>query len=282
MKLYNYKDPVGNFGDDLNEWLWPQVAPGLLDDAEDEIFLGIGTLIGPAVPSKPRKIVFGAGAGYGHNWSRIDQNWSIYCVRGPLTARMLGIDSGLAITDPAVLVQVVWDSAARGEKEYRVSLMPHHMSARSGEWAYVAEMLGYHYIDPACGVERVIDSISRSELLLTEAMHGAIVADALRVNWIPYVSNRHILDFKWRDWTSTLGLPYKPWRVPMPWKRPDEERSFCAETRRRIKLRWVMHELSAVARRARPLLSSHVLMTSLTDQILDKLGVLLKARRNVC
>lgn len=41
-------------------------------------------------------------------------------------------------------------------------------------------------------------------------MHGAIVADALRVPWIPVAFGDTVLPFKWRDWLSTLDLPYEP------------------------------------------------------------------------
>ena len=32
MKLYYYKAPLGNFGDDLNPWLWPRLLPDIFDD----------------------------------------------------------------------------------------------------------------------------------------------------------------------------------------------------------------------------------------------------------
>jgi len=44
-------------------------------------------------------------------------------------------------------------------------------------------------------------------------MHGAIVADALRVPWLPVCCNDDILAFKWQDWLSTLKLPYEPSRI---------------------------------------------------------------------
>ncbi|MEM8612949.1 MAG: polysaccharide pyruvyl transferase family protein, partial [Cyanobacteria bacterium P01_H01_bin.105] len=50
-----------------------------------------------------------------------------------------------------------------------------------------------------------------------EAMHGAIVADALRTAWIPIVTSPRILSFKWRDWCASIGVPYRPWRLlPLP------------------------------------------------------------------
>ncbi len=35
MKLYFFKDQGGNFGDDLNPWLFGQLFPQLLDDNAD-------------------------------------------------------------------------------------------------------------------------------------------------------------------------------------------------------------------------------------------------------
>ena len=67
MKLYYYRDPVGNFGDDLNPWIWTTLLPDFLDDDDTDLFLGIGTVINSAVPSAPRKLVFGAGLLTRHN-----------------------------------------------------------------------------------------------------------------------------------------------------------------------------------------------------------------------
>ena len=84
MRLYYYRDPVGNFGDDLNPWLWSRLIPDLLDDQSDELFVGIGTLLNQLVPKATRTVVFGSGAGYGE-LPEIYETWEFYCVRGPLT-----------------------------------------------------------------------------------------------------------------------------------------------------------------------------------------------------
>jgi len=34
------------------------------------------------------------------------------------------------------------------------------------------------------------------------------------VPWIPVVCYEHILAFKWEDWCLSLGLPYRPIRLP--------------------------------------------------------------------
>lgn len=41
MRLHYYWDGIGNFGDDLNAWLWPRLIPDLLDDNPDTLFLAL-------------------------------------------------------------------------------------------------------------------------------------------------------------------------------------------------------------------------------------------------
>jgi len=185
--------------------------PVLLDDDPDTLFLGIGTLLGHRLPPTARKIVFGSGAGYGPT-PVPDDTWTIHCVRGPLTAQVMGLSPELAITDPAILLAVIPQPQARPATG--ISFMPHHDSKRRGDWAAVCALAGIRYIDPAGGVQATIDAIRASRLVIAEAMHAAIVADAFRVPWIPVVCYEHILAFKWEDWCLSLGLPYRPIRLP--------------------------------------------------------------------
>ncbi|MEQ1766179.1 MAG: polysaccharide pyruvyl transferase family protein, partial [Methylotenera sp.] len=67
-----------------------------------------------------------------------------------------------------------------------------------------------NYIDPCAPVETVLDNILSSELVITEAMHGAIVSDALRVPWIPIQPLNSIHAMKWFDWASALDIDLLP------------------------------------------------------------------------
>jgi len=207
MKLYYYKGPTPNFGDDLNPWLWPKLIPSCLDDNEDQIFVGIGTILNHGIPVLPEKIVFGSGYGYGQK-PIIDDRWHFLCVRGPLTAKALNLDPKLAITDPAILVRALPLPAFT--KKYAISYMPHIGSIRLANWEKICQNAGIHYISPTLDVDAVLENILSSELLLTEALHGAIVAHALRIPWIPILCYRSVLQSKWQDWTLTVDLEYKP------------------------------------------------------------------------
>jgi succinoglycan biosynthesis protein ExoV len=114
---------------------------------------------------------------------------------------------------------------AAGNKRFRTSFMPHHKSLAQADWATLCSRASLHFIDPRRPVEEVLTDIAQSELLLAEAMHGAVVADALRVPWIPIRMYSQFLEFKWRDWTQSIGVPFTVADVPpifegdLPWRK---------------------------------------------------------------
>ena len=161
--LYYCKTPKGNFGDDLNLWLWPRLAPEVCDEQDSTLFIGIGTILSHHIPPKPVKVVFGAGCGKTGPLPKIDDRWKIYCVRGPLTAARLNLDPALALVDPAILVRRFLNRPA-GPK-YPVSFMPHLQSMPHADWEALCARIGFHCIDPRAGVERVLMEIQKTELL---------------------------------------------------------------------------------------------------------------------
>jgi len=215
VKLYYYKDPIGNFGDDLNPFIWDALAPEIFDEDDSSILLGIGTLINSQVPAQPVKLIFGSGVGYLEP-PKVDAKWQFYCVRGPLSAQRLGLDKSLAITDPAILLAHI-AAATPAIKSPHISFMPHHTSAQFADWADICQKAGINYIDPAADLHAVIAQIRQSKLVIAEAMHGAIVADAFRVPWTPVICYDHILSFKWNDWCMSLNLEYTPQTIPGIW-----------------------------------------------------------------
>lgn len=211
MKLYYFKDPHGNFGDDLNPWLWNKLLPNFFDDDASQIFVGIGTLLNHRLPVDPIKHVFGSGYGYGEV-PTLNDRFVFHAVRGYETARMLGLDPELAITDAAVLLRSV--ELPRAEQTtHRAGFIPHCQSSRYFDWESLCSELGLKYISAEWDVEKVLVEMSKCEMLVCEAMHGAIAADTLRIPWIPVSCYDYISEFKWRDWLSTLELPYSPYTI---------------------------------------------------------------------
>ena len=208
MRLFVWRGEKTNFGDELNCWLMPKVFPGLFDDDDSTIFLAIGSVIFDFHAASSRKIVYGAGYGGYTQLPTFDDTWRFYCVRGPRTAQACGLPPEMVAGDTAILINKY---RAASKQTAGVAFMPHYDSVGRGNWRMACSLAGVHYIDPSDPVEDVLDAIQDSEVLITEAMHGAIVADALRVPWIPILPIQASHRMKWRDWAEALDLQLNPY-----------------------------------------------------------------------
>lgn len=243
MKLLYFRHPKApNFGDELNPWLWPRLLGNVLDEDESVVFIGIGSVLSNDYPAKVRKYVMGAGYGAYLPPPVVDETWKFSFVRGPQTAEALGLDPRTAITDGAILLRAVYDCGPK-PKRFRASYIPHWESFYTGDWERVCRWAGVNLIDPRNPVEQVLEEIAASEVVVAEAMHGAIVADNLRVPWIPVLPLATIHRFKWTDWTRSLGLEYLPYHVaPSSWMELEPALS-------RLRQRWVRSRSVVPAKR---------------------------------
>ena len=219
VKLTHWRCSEPNFGDELSPWLWPRLLPGMFDDDANVLFLGVGSLISASLDGPARKIVMGSGyeRSYAGPPPARRQEWSFRFVRGPHTARALGLDPALAVGDAAILIREVRPQASgKGD----VAFMPHWESLGRGEWAAACARAGVRLIDPRWSVDRVLAAMEDCRHLLCEAMHGAVVADALRIPWTAMrpVHPRHRR--KWADWAAPIAAPLA--FAPLPVSSPGE------------------------------------------------------------
>ena len=213
MKLYYFQAPGGNFGDDLNTWLWPRLLGGLLDQNGDETLVAIGSILDTRMDSIPgRKIIFGTGINSQKNLPVLDSNYDIRFVRGPISALSIGGDYPW-ITDSAVALNLLdWPKET---PIHNVGFMPHFLTARYLDWPKACKDLGFLYINPQLPVEKVISDLRSCKSVITEAMHGAIICDAFRVPWMRVAINAWQKDFdftalKWLDWGLSLKVDATP------------------------------------------------------------------------
>ena len=212
MILYRWRGAVTNFGDELNMLLWPALLPGFFDENPATRFLGIGSVLDRRHDGPGLKIVAGAGYGGYEAKPRLDASWVIHWVRGPRTARILGLDPRLGLGDPAVLAPGAL-GLARG-RGGAVGFMPHFESIARGTWAEAATMAGLTLIDPRDPPHLILRRMAGCRLILSEALHGIIVADALRVPWVPLRPLAPVHRAKWHDWSATLGLRLRFAHIP--------------------------------------------------------------------
>lgn len=214
MRLVYYKSVSGNFGDDLNLDLWPRLAPDLFSDPESpEGFSGIGTIIGMKSEGVDYVHVFTSGVGYNHI-GRLEKPHRFWAVRGPLSAQLLGLDAKVAITDGALLSPLVFPKIKSGGGGTVV--VPHWESLLFGGWPQACAAAGLTLVDPTQAPSIVLPQLANASLVLTESLHGAILADTYGTPWIPFTSALSFSTFKWLDWTRTVGIKFAPTLVPPP------------------------------------------------------------------
>lgn len=210
-----------NFGDALNEPLFNSLLPdGFLDEDDEVWLLGIGSIIGLKHPSEKTKKVIVFSSGYAPGYGSIPdlQKYEILCVRGPKTAEWLGLPSKVAILDgayllPEALQQLVPNHSPK--KKYKHTFVPHENKIpHESLYKKICASAGIHYLSPHASVPSFITQVLESEVIIAEAMHAAIVADALKTPWIPASSTRGINRFKWMDFCNSINVPYNPISLP--------------------------------------------------------------------
>jgi len=200
---------AGNFGDDINPVLMGKFIHKKILLSDEIALFGVGTILNDKNIRNnnhyARKVIFSSGVGYGKLETNLDETWDIACVRGPGSAKALGIGLEKAIADGAILLSEVYQRPLK--QRARAVFIPHVSSHHSTGrlLAVIAEQLDMDYLSPSYNSDEFIHTVASAPFVVTEAMHGAILADTMRVPWIPIGLHEH-LDFKWRDWMDSVGL----------------------------------------------------------------------------
>lgn len=218
MKLFYHKG--ANFGDAINPMIFEKLLDIKFDENDEQSIVGIGSILGHFRPSENTKKMFVFSSGFaGGDPSTygtpptIKEPYHVICVRGKATAKALGISEDLAITDGALLLPLMID-VPNPPKEYEFGYMPHVGSLDLYDhWKEVVNDAGIHFLDPTLPPLEVLNEMKKCKAIMTEAMHGAIICDAIRIPWMPIVSNKNINAFKWKDYLDTVELPYQPHQI---------------------------------------------------------------------
>jgi succinoglycan biosynthesis protein ExoV len=212
-----------NFGDELNFWLWPKLFKDFDNSHKNSYFLGIGSMLDNmflqnADIKDAKKIIFGSGMRKPQSLARlnIDSCWDIHFLRGPLSAYALA-GKYEYISDAAYTMMQTkeFDALLNMEKKYEISVIPHFSSLQYFDWEQICATLNYHFISPIINkyeVDHILKEIASSRKVIAEAMHGAIVADILRVPWHRFIlaayswESELVSEFKWMDWQCSINL----------------------------------------------------------------------------
>lgn len=207
MELIRWRSPHGNFGDDLNDWLWDALLPGWRRACPDVALVGVGSILhAPLLPAHRRKLVIGAGVGY-PPLPRLTprEDWDVRAVRGPRSAAALGLPASAAVLDPAVLIGDMpqFASSKQGDETLFV---PHWESEGQRDWPAICARAGVAFASPTCDSQDVIRRIARAGRVLAESMHAAIIADAFGTPWRAVAIGPQVNPTKWLDWAESLKI----------------------------------------------------------------------------
>lgn len=209
MVIQYCKVAGGNFGDDLNLWIWPTLFPDLPALEGRALFYGTGTLLGGRHDSSITKLVLGAGIGEA-GVAVPGKHWDFRWVRGPCTAREFGLPRALGLGDSALLLPGLGGGPdARGP----VGLIPHHKTWESYDWDAVAARAGMRGINPKQSPLDVLRQMRGCSRIVSESLHGAIFADAIGIPWAACVLAHRFNEFKWRDWLATIDRAFAPFVI---------------------------------------------------------------------
>lgn len=223
MKLIYYKSDIGNFGDDLNNWLWVKLfGKSFFDDSKEVCFVGIGSILSEdsylmqEVNAFKVKHIFGSGVRSINTNLKLDSSYKVAFYRGPFSALKMDGKASNYISDGAygiVFTDLYKKLLLENKKTHSIGFIPYFRSEGKVDWKKMCTSNGWNYISPTQNnIEDTLKQIAESKYIITEAMHGAILADAFRIPWKRVRYHAHIneteavSEFKWNDWLSSVGI----------------------------------------------------------------------------
>lgn len=191
-----------NFGDDLTPDLFQRLTGASVRFEPDRTaphILGMGSILSKATPAS---VVCGSGL-IAPVVTKIPGR--AVAVRGELSLRALASrPDDVLLGDPAVLVSELVTPPPR--KRHQFGFVPH---VRSVERWQAWNPKGHRLIDPSAPVWKVVEEIAACETIISQSLHGLIVADALGVPnvWVAPSENMMGSRFKFDDYFTTIDEP---------------------------------------------------------------------------
>ncbi|RST85198.1 hypothetical protein EJC49_17125 [Aquibium carbonis] len=191
-----------NFGDDLTPDLFQRltgVNVRFEPNRSAPHVLGMGSILSKATPAS---IICGSGL-IAPIAGRIQAR--AVAVRGELSMRGLAsVPDDLLLGDPAVLVSELIVPPPR--KQHAYGFVPHVRSVdRWRAW----NGMGLKLIDPGGPVRSVVEAIASCETIISQSLHGLVIADALSVPnvWVAPTDAMMGGRFKFDDYFTTIDTP---------------------------------------------------------------------------
>ncbi|WP_367714895.1 polysaccharide pyruvyl transferase family protein [Nitratireductor sp. GISD-1A_MAKvit] len=223
IRLYWWRAPQGNFGDDLSPIIVSHHArrPVVHAGIKTCDMIAVGSLLGDFTKRRWQRIlrrplrrthVWGTGC-FG-DVSGLYRHMIVHCVRGPLTRDLLRVDAATPLGDPALLLSRMME---KPKKRYRWGIIPHIHHQQAPAIRELARLPGVHRINLASpDTLEIARTIASCDFILSTSLHGLIVADAFGVpnGWMHRVGEP-LDDWKFRDYLASVGRDMSPVDPPL-------------------------------------------------------------------
>jgi len=195
-----------NFGDDLNPELLAQLLgqPVWRNKKQNAPhILGVGSILERA---NQHSIVMGSGFISAKSELAVNPKL-VLAARGHLTKEKLGLNEEVLLGDPAVIIPSLLGISHM--PTWEVAIVPHVDS-----FQLYLKNFGHlcKIIDPSRSVRQVVSDIASAKVILSQSLHGLVMADAMRIPNIWITPHQKMLggEFKFHDYYSTTSLPKLP------------------------------------------------------------------------
>lgn len=207
-----------NWGDDLNKYLFEYGSnikilnfpfSKMLNLRNKRVYSLIGSII--SFYTADSKTIYGTGA-MNPNWKIIGKPNKIISVRGPKTRQVLianGIDCPESYGDPVLLLPVFYKSDVKKIEKGGVIV---NMGTDINRLAHIKELFSKYNLEIISMTNYnnwtdVIDEICSCQYIISESLHGLIVAETYGIPnvWVEFVNHPDYWDFKFQDFYESIG-----------------------------------------------------------------------------
>lgn len=215
----SHKFKKSNWGDDLNYYFFNEycedkfipIPYNYLFGKREQHYLLIGSII--TFFNLNNTIIYGTGIQYPKDkiTGIPDQ---IISVRGPKTRSVLlekGIQCPEVYGDPALLLPMFYQPKVSHRKG--ITIIPNEGTLREHKDQVISEIIESHHNCRFLNMREydrwqdVIDTICSSELIVSESLHGLIVAETYGIPsvWCEFIEHPQDWDFKFLDFYESIG-----------------------------------------------------------------------------
>lgn len=207
-----------NWGDDLNEYLFTALTQKKISFVPfDKLYFFpnveryslIGSIIGDF--NLDNTIIYGSGA-ITSNPELKGRPKKVLSVRGPLSREVLlknGVQCPAIYGDPALLVPFIYSPQTK--KENKIGVIPHYRTLKSN-WIELLEKENEVLIIDMSKYKKwtdIIDSIASCKIILSESLHGLIIAESYEIPslWVEFIPHSYSWEweFKFIDFYKSIG-----------------------------------------------------------------------------